>query len=99
MPNVAKNVLMKMVPYMSPAMAEHCLKEHSMDLGKEVVTDDFELLRNAALLCKKMLEDLEDMPTIPGFITYTEKPGAKKIEEEIKTNEEEDETIPASEEE
>lgn len=64
-----------MVPYMTPMMADHCLKE--VDLPAD---DDFDIdndthvtkVIEAALLCKKLVTDLENMETIPGYIIYEE---------------------------
>lgn len=60
---------------MTPLMAEHCLHEVGLD-----ASDDFEIeetekvdkLIQAALLCKQMVHDLENMEMIPGYIIYDE---------------------------
>lgn len=70
-----KDTLIKMVPYMTPMMAEHCLARVELDINQEFDIEDEEMVNKlieAALLCKKTISDLEEMETIPGYIIYEE---------------------------
>lgn len=64
-----------MVPYMTPLMAEHCLIEVGIDLSDDLDIDDniqVDKLIKAALLCKEMVRDIENLDMIPGYIIYDE---------------------------
>ena len=64
-----------MVPYMTPIMAEHCLIEVGIDLSDDLDIDDnvqVDKLIKAALLCKEMVRDIENLDMIPGYIIYDE---------------------------
>lgn len=67
---------------MTPMMAEHCigqvgldLNENFYDLYEENPENTANKIIEAALLCKDMVEALEHMETVPGYILY------EKVEE------------------
>lgn len=79
-----KDIAIRMVPYMTPMMAEHCigqvgldLNENFYDLYEENPENTANKIIEAALLCKDMVEALEHMETVPGYILY------EKVEEVI----------------
>ena len=64
-----------MVPYMTPLMADHCLQEIGLDNKADFdIENDTQVSQivDAALLCKNMVNELEDMEVVPGYIIYEE---------------------------
>ena len=64
-----------MVPYMTPMMAEHWLSQVGLSPSDHfnIANDEMvDKVVQAALLCKNMVSELEDMDTIPGYIIYEE---------------------------
>ena len=70
---------------MTPLMAEHCLKEVDLDpsaefnIGNEEMVDK---IIKAALFCKELVNNLETMETIPGYIIYEEVPETEDNKDE-----------------
>lgn len=76
-----KDTLIKMVPYMTPLMAEHCLIEVGLDQSEDFDIENQEMVDKiikAALLCKDMVHNLENMEYIPGYIVYDEVPESEE---------------------
>ena len=70
-----KDILIKMVPYMTPTMAEHCLLQVSLDDSQDFDITNSEIVEKmikAAAICKDMVQGIEDMKIIPGYIVYEE---------------------------
>lgn len=69
---------------MTPLMAEHCLIEVGIDLSDDLDIEDnvqVEKLIKAALVCKEMVHNIENLDMIPGYIIYDvaeEKPEDQK---------------------
>lgn len=60
---------------MTPMMAEHCLNNVGLNPKDRFEIENGEMvvkIIQAALLCKSMVESLEDMDVIPGYIVYDE---------------------------
>lgn len=66
---------------MTPMMAEHCLSENGLDPDEPFDISNTEMVDKviqAALLCKNMVSDLENLETIPGYIIYEESKEGEK---------------------
>lgn len=80
-----KNLVSKMVPFITPALADHCLqqveisdKTHKFDIENETLVNK---IIDAAKLAQSMVKDLENMDTIPGYIVYEEYQEVEKVDE------------------
>lgn len=93
-----KDTVIKMVPYMTPMMAEHCLEKAGIDGDEQFDINNEEMVQKviqAALLCKNMVADLENLETIPGYIIYEEfKEEVKEDILQVNKNETRPELIP-----
>lgn len=77
---------------MTPLMAEHCLHEVGLETSGDFdieETEKVDKLIQAALLCKQMVHDLENMEMIPGYIIYDEVPDEEQKQDLLSDNKDE----------
>ena len=85
-----------MVPYASMPYADHILRELEIDPNTKANSDEhIDVLIKAAENLRQLVQSMENLEEIKGFITYSieEKKEQKKIESEDEEPKEEQKTI------
>ena len=80
---IGKKLLQEMVPYMSPAMAEHCLRKADLDPQTVIDETNYKKVIEAAKISREMVRDLDNQEKMKGYILYTEIPVSEEEEARI----------------
>lgn len=89
--DLLKTVICKMVPFITPVMAEHCAAEVGLDIKAKLDFEDDGLVQkviDAAFMAQKMVKQLEESESIPGYIVYDEVAEPEPKSDDLLKNEE-----------